>query len=51
MDSRAKQYFSNIEEMSERQVRALMEAAQGRRDFDIVEALEEELERRGVVLD
>ncbi len=37
--------------MSEHQVRVLMETAQARGDFDIVEAFEEELERRGVVLD
>ncbi|MDA1089250.1 MAG: hypothetical protein O3A85_02915 [Proteobacteria bacterium] len=51
MDSRAKQLFSNIDAMTEHQVRVLLETAQNRRDFDIVEALEEELERRGVVLD
>ena len=37
--------------MTEQQVRVLLETALRRGDFDIVEALEEELERRGVVLD
>jgi len=51
MDTRAKQYFVNIDDMNEQQVRDLMERAAARKDFDIVEALEEELERRGVTLD
>jgi len=51
MDSRAKQLFVNIEYMTEQQVRDLLARAEKKRDFDIVEALEEELERRGVILD
>ncbi len=51
MDTRAKRLFVNIEQMTEQQVRARMASAEKKRDFDVVEALEEELERRGVILD
>ncbi len=51
MDSHAKKLFPYIEQMTEQQVRDLMASAEKKRDFDVVEALEEELERRGVILD
>jgi len=51
MESHAKKYFPYIDAMTERQVRDLLARAEARGDLDIVEALEEELERRGVVLD
>jgi len=51
MESQAKKYFVNIDLMNEQQVRDLLETARHRGDFDIVDALEEELERRGVILD
>ncbi len=51
MESLAKRIFSNIEEMSEHQVRVLLETAQGRGDSDIVNALDEELVRRGAVIE
>ncbi len=50
MDSHAKKLFPYIEQMTEQQVRDLMARAEGKKDFDVVEALEEELERRGVIL-
>ncbi|NQU59602.1 MAG: hypothetical protein HQ512_00570 [Rhodospirillales bacterium] len=51
MVTQAQKHFVNIEEMSEHQVRNLMDRALARKDFDVVEALEEELERRGVILE
>ena len=51
METQAQKYFINNEQMSEQQVCDLLETAKDKRDFDIVDALEEERERRGVVLD
>jgi len=51
METSAQKLFPYIEDMTERQVRDLLAMAMTRKDFDVVDALEEELERRGVIME
>ncbi len=51
MEPNAQKLFPYIEDMAERQVRGLLAMAITRKDFDVIDALEEELERCGVIME